>query len=426
MCYKSTNSWVPIKEWGGDFCPPLDTNEQVWNFERGEVNQDTLRNCSKNDISTEKEGVSRESLQIKAKRMAYKSAISSALIDYAKGVNSENLAQYWAVYKCGRSLVQSENKYIKQENYCGSRLCPICSNIRSQKVADLVLSTIDLKKEWVMLTLTNSNNSLNYDINELGKRLEIEQKWFNKMRDRWRKRGGDISAIISLEIIPPGYKKNTKEGGLYYADFHPHYHILITLEFAEFLKKQWLETFKNASEKNQKIKKVSDYLKNKNLTKTGALRNMIREVVKYSLKACLPKIKKDGYSCLNVVGVDEIITLMKSRKRLKKWGDFVEIKKEVDSVENKEIKELDLNKVVYNDLPVKDTGEMKNTKDWKGNELPPAPDFVKNVIWVFDEKRQDYFYIDEWGKEYNLTGNKKRKIKLMICENRKRVKYIKT
>lgn len=148
--------------------------------------------------------------------------------------------------------------------------------------------------------------------------------------------------------------------------------------------------------------------------------------MKYSLKACLPKIKKDGYSCLNVVGVDEIITLMKSRKRLKKWGDFVEIKKEVDSVENKEIKELDLNKVVYNDLPVKDTGEMKNTKDWKGNELPPAPDFVKNVIWVFDEKRQDYFYIDEWGKEYNLTGNKKRKIKLMICENRKRVKYIKT
>lgn len=418
MCNKSKGFLVSVQEQSGVFCSPLDTNEQVRKVSKKE------RGNGGEVVPEQSEGVSRNVLRSKCWKMAKKNAVVSPLIDYAVSVNSPNIAQYRSVLLCGRYLSQSNNKFLKQLFYCGSRLCPICSNIRSQKVADLVLSVISLKEEWCMLTLTNSNNSINYQIDNLIKRLSAESKWFVKVRDKWRKRLGDFSAIVSLEIIPPGYKLNSKNGGVYYADYHPHYHILTTKDFAEFLKEEWLKEFDTALEINQKISLVSDRAKEKNKSYTIALRDTIREVVKYSLKACLPKMEKNGFSCLNCEGVDDIMTMMKGKRRLKMWGDFYNIKKVVDAVENKDISELDLTKVVYNDLPVQDTGDMVESTDWRGRQMAMVPEFVKEVVWSFDDKRQNWYYVDDWGDEHCLVSDYKRKdIKIMICRGREIIKH---
>ena len=151
----------------------LDTNEQVWK----------MGTCSPSI-----QGVSVQTLSPKVGRMVYKYNLVSPLLDYAKKVGSPNIQEYYAVLKCGTELVQSENKYLKQANYCGSRLCPNCSNIRSRKVADVVLASIDMGKKWCSLTLTKSNKGLDYNLNKLQDRLDYEQKWFNKVRDKYRKR----------------------------------------------------------------------------------------------------------------------------------------------------------------------------------------------------------------------------------------------
>jgi Replication protein len=417
MYNKSNENWMPIQEGIGLFCSHLETNEQVRKIDRRKVG-------NKGEVVPElEEGVSVKSLSNKLKRKARNYAVISPLIDYAKEVNSPNLPQYWSVLKCGNSFTQTKNKYLKQDFYCGNRLCYNCSNVRSQKVSDLVLSNIDMSKEWCMLTLTNSNNSINFDIDNLKKRLSVENVWFDKVKDKWRKRGGDYSAIISLEIVPPGYKKKDNNGGTYYADYHPHYHILTTKKFAEYLRQEWLKSFDTADEKNQPINLVSDKAEKESLSYTIALRFLISEVVKYSIKPCLPKLK-EGYNCFNVEGVDAIVTIMKGRRRLKMWDGFHNMRKSVNDIEKKEISELDLTKVVYNDLPVKDTGDIVDTYDWRGKPLPPAPEFVRDVVWNYDYKRHNYYFVDDWGDEHCLYSDyKKENIKLMICKGKEILKF---
>lgn len=373
-------------------------------------------------------GISVNSLSNKVGRMVYKHSYMSPLIDYAEQVSSPNVAQYKSVMLCGRTITQSDNRYLKQDFYCGSRLCPICSRVRSEKIADVVLCMIDEGKDWVSLTLTNSNKDLDFNIDNLEERLRIESDFFNRSRDKYRKRKKEFSAIISLEIIPPGYKTKNKDGsgGLYYADYHPHYHILCLREFAEFLVAEWLKEFKSASPINQKIISVRQRAIDKDKSITIALRDVIKEVVKYSLKVCLPKIKSSGYSCFNVEGVDRIVTMLKGKKRLKKWGCFVVKDNEINKIESASISELDNHKQEYIDLPVKDKGDMIKSKSWNGRDMSDVPEFVKDVTYEFDYKRQNYFYVDnDTGIEYALTDYRKRPVRIMVCKGKDIVKYIK-
>jgi hypothetical protein len=288
-----------------------------------------------------------------------------------------------------------------------------------------------MNKDWCSLTLTKSNKGLEYNLDKLQERLDSEQKWFNRVRDRYRKQGGDFSAIISLEVVPPGYKYKSKESKKrYYADYHPHYHILCTKQFAYYLKKAWLDEYKDdANELNQVIKIVGESLK-KDESCTIALMKTIREVVKYSLKACLPKDKKDnrksgGSYSINVKGTDELVTMMKGRKRFKKWGCFLKKAKEIQEIENSLIEELDLEKVSYSDLPVQDTGELVEMVNTKNDIIAVQPSFVKTIVWIYDYKRQNYYYVDEWGKEYQLIKDLTiKKYKIFVFEGKKLIRTI--
>jgi hypothetical protein len=159
---------------------------------------------------------------------------------------------------------------------------------------------------------------------------------------------------------------------------------------------------------------------------TKSIEKSIVEVVKYSLKACLPADSKKGqYSCLNVKGIDEIISIMKGKKRLKLWGCFYDRKNGVDKIENSKIEDLDIKKVSYCDLPVKDEGDFVKSYDWKGNELIDCPSFVKDVVYTWDFKRQNYFYLDEFKNEIKLIPDDNfHLIKIMVCEDKKIIKYV--
>jgi len=400
---------------------PLDTNEQVWKSDACELNN----------------GISLRTLSPKCGRMVFKHNLISPLLDYGKEVNSPNLQEYWAVLKCGRDLLQSENKYLQQTSYCGSRLCPICSNIRSNEISNVIVRSIDINKNWCSLTLTKSNTGLCYNLKKLQDRLKYEQKWFNQVRDKYRKRKGDVSALLSLEIVTPGWKG--KDPNRYYADFHPHYHIFCTYEFAIFLKEEWLNEFDYyidekgnkqilTSAQNQHIRTIEETIKlmqkkNSKVTYNDALIKTIKEVVKYSLKPCLPKSynNKNEYS-INVSDTDSLVTLMKGKKRFKKWGCFVN-KKEIDEIEKIDIKKLNLQRVEYNDLPVKDTGELIYMENYKGEFVVGIPEFTRTILWSFDYKRQSYYYTDPWdNKEYELIKRNIKKYIITVYVGREKLK----
>ena len=138
----------------------------------------------------------------------------------------------------------------------------------------------------------------------------------------------------------------------------------------------------------------------------------------------MPKLNKGGYSCLNVEGLDNIITMMKGKRRMKTWGSFYNMNKSIADIETKNIQELDLNKVEYNDLPVKDTGEMIESLDFRGKPMEAIPSFVKRVFWEFCYRRMNYFYVDEFRTEYILCPNFERKqCKIMVCRGRRILNY---
>jgi hypothetical protein len=117
--------------------------------------------------------------------------------------------------------------------------------------------------------------------------------------------------------------------------------------------------------------------------------------------------------------------MMKGKKRFKKWGCFLKKDKEIQKIENSSIEELDLEKVAYSNLPVRDTGDLINLVNYENEIVDVVPSFIKNIVWNYDYKRQNYYYVDEWGKEYELIKRKIRKYKIYIYENRDLIRVVK-
>lgn len=349
---------LPIKP------PFLDTNEQVDNIDKVH-------------------SLKPDSLNWKIGKIIGRDTILSPLIDYAKIVGSKNLQEYYAAFMCGKTLVQSENMYLSQRLYCGSRLCPLCSNIRTMKLFDLYEPILKLKSDWVMLTLTDSNESIEFSIEGLKNRIKADELCLNKINKALKYNKLNTDAIISLEIVPEGYKRYARNTNIVYANAHPHYHILCQNKTAEFIKAQWIVMHPTANPLNQNITKIPP----------DKLDKAIREVVKYSIKSFLPKLSADKGSVLNLKGVDDIITLMKGRRRLKCWGAFYNYK--TADIELKDIKELELKKQKYEGLPVMDTGELVDVKYING-KMEQKPSFIAvveyNLIKV--QGYWNYYYED--------------------------------
>jgi hypothetical protein len=54
-----------------------------------------------------------------------------------------------------------------------------------------------------------------------------------------------------------------------------------------------------------------------------------------------------------------------------------------------------------------------------------VPSYKKTIVWIYDYKRQNYYYVDEWGKEYQLIkGLTIKKYKIFVFEGEKLIRTI--
>jgi hypothetical protein len=370
----------------------LETSGQVRNFD-----SEQLKDASKFLTSV-------------AEKIHKRNMVLSPLLDYATETNSINLNTYWNAFKCGTYFSQSDNSKLKQQLYCGSRLCNRCCNVRSVKLSKAMASLIDTGKQYVHLTLTNSNQGLK-TINDVEVRLNNDNKIFGKIKDSSRKKGTIIDALIGLEIIPPVYKRNTKTKVEYYADFHPHYHCFTTLECALIIKQMWLKFNPDAMEINQKIR-VLDTSTNE------ALMNELSEIIKYSIKShiTIKDANENIVTKVNLKGIDEIVTLMRGKRRLKTWGAFYN----VGSIETMNIDEMDMKAQRFKNVPVLDTLPEVEMNDYKGNFIKMVPAMVREVGYQYCHKRFNFFY-DLYGVNELQVSHyvpKERKMEFFVDKKR--------
>jgi hypothetical protein len=354
--------------------PFLDTNEQV-------VHEAGTRSV--------------QTLKKQAIKLFYRNVMISPLIDYAKQVKSPNFPQYWKVLQCCTTLQQSQNKYLTPTHRCGSRLCSICANIRTAKTVDKVYPLFDLNKKWGYLTLTRANKDLRSASAEKLRNVVIDMYWqLSKIRQRAKRKFGEIDAVITLEVQPEGYKRKKETKELYYGYYNPHFNIIAQYEHLEFIREEWLKLI-ICSEQNQKLKEVLP----------ENLKESLLELVKYTMKGVTTFKKASKPFFINLEAVDTIMTALKGKRRLITWGCFY--KKNIDKIEEAEIADLDLEKYIYNDIPITDIGNRVGLVDGKGILQSVTNEFIKTVYWEFDNRMCNYFYLDDWGDKHWLLDWKK-------------------
>ena len=331
-----------------------------------------------------------QSLKKQVFKIKMRDRLINPLIEYARAVESPNLPGYLSAYMCSKVLRQSDNRFLKSTHRCGHRLCSICTNIRTAKLLERIMPLMDEGVCWSKMVLTRKNADLgdNTTPEKLRDVISFMQKQFSKIRQKVKRRFGDVDVLMTIECQPNGYKKQ-RQGGIAYGYYNPHYNLIGPNDVMEFIRAEWLKLV-DCDEKNQKL----------SLIPKDKIKEALLEVIKYSTKGLIDFNKKGGPSYLNVKGVDTIIEAMRGKRRLITWGKFYN--KKIEKIEDVSIDELDLQKQSYYDLPIKDTGDLQDLVDSSGLVVCQVPEYVKTIEWGYNPKSFNYEYTDDYGNVHSL------------------------
>jgi hypothetical protein len=202
---------------------------------------------------------------------------------------------------------------------------------------------------------------------------------------------GNIDAVITLELEQETYKRKKETGELYFGYYNPHFNIIAQMEHLKFIREEWLKLI-ICGEQNQKLQPISP----------DNLKSSLLELLKYTMKG-ITNYKKASF--INLEAVDTITTALKGKRRLITWGCFY--KKNIEKIEEAAIADLDLEKYIYNDIPIKDIGNRVGLVDGKGDLQFVTNEFIKTVYWEFDNRMCNYFYLDDDGDKHWLLNWKK-------------------
>lgn len=335
-----------------------------------------------------------------------------ALTDWAVLNNSPNVAEFKSVITCGTRLLQRDNSTLTVLKPCGSRLCPMCSRRRAAHFGE-ILRPIVASDMWDFVTLNASNKDIAWtnpgeDVAALKDRFKTYRTMISKVKDAVRyEMGVPVDGVMVMECTKRPFSPP-----------NPHIHAIVPRGMGPLFVKHWCRI----AELNG-LQAIAEGKNPPNLSKP-ADKGSVAEVLKYLIAPIIKSDSKKGKewqtgerktSMIDLAGTDAIITAMKGTRRMTLWGKFYDVEKKVRAVEDAHIEDLKGTKVVYTDLPVMDRGKevtpkVSMRKMMVNGELidclsKPIPEFIREVVWKFDHKRGDWFYVDSFtGIEHALTG----------------------
>lgn len=221
---------------------------------------------------------------------------------------------YQNTLHCSSILYQEGNKIITK--YCKNRWCLVCNSIRTAKLINGYLPSINefLTPYFVTLTVPTCASD------KLSRRIK-------KMQEVWAKL---INISKYYKIGLKGIKKaecTVRPDG----QFHYHFHIILEgQEQAKWLITNWLKYTKEMGSR----KPAQDMRPLKNLV-GGAL-----ELFKYFTKI-LVKDKTTGKSYVDYNGLDIIFTALQKQRIYSTFGGIKSIPEEVANITSQDIKDSD-------------------------------------------------------------------------------------
>jgi hypothetical protein len=143
-------------------------------------------------------------------------------------LESKLLKSYWQTYWCTRAVLQEGDKL--KSRYCNQRWCLVCNRIRTAKLINGYIPSIDKLEDAQFVTLTRQT----VDAVDLADTIQEMQANFVKVKDRLRKQGIKLVGIRKIEI-----KYNELSG-----KYHPHYHLIVDgLQNAQSLVCEWVSCY---------------------------------------------------------------------------------------------------------------------------------------------------------------------------------------
>ncbi len=260
----------------------------------------------------------------RAKQKHLSTLIAEGLIDYTQEVNWRKglsfdddplFKGFIGMTKCMSSLSVQKSKVISR--YCGHRLCPICSNIRTGKMLNRFEATFKEKfnDAW-FVTLTAPNVSEDYLGQEVKKYLAIYDEIRRTLRAYFQRRNEThrLRALRKLEIT----WSKTRD------DYHPHFHLIVNEEFiAKEFKRLWLDKVPEASPLAQDVRKADETSQ--------------KELFKYVTKF-FTKDKKTNK--LKIYPPKVLYTITKSLYKVRTFGT-INLPKEILEIESSPIQDDD-------------------------------------------------------------------------------------
>lgn len=208
------------------------------------------------------------------------------------------------LFECNHTLVQDGKKLSTK--YCNSRWCSTCNRMRTAKMMNAYLPTIQAMPTALMVVVTIPN----VKGSELRPALVGMNQTFTNIKRALKRLKMPFNGIRKIECT-------------YNADsdtYHPHLHLILDDEHSALMFVDgWLERYPDAVRKAQNIQRIEDA-------------DGIKEVFKYSTKL-ITDIKHKKERAIIPTALDTIFNALTKMRTIQPFGNVKRIDDELQDIE---------------------------------------------------------------------------------------------
>jgi hypothetical protein len=242
-------------------------------------------------------------LNNRAKGKMITQTLALKMITYAEGEGDEEAQiKYWRTYRCQNLIKKVDGRTYG--NYCGNRLCTVCTKNRRAELIRKYLPVIETWNDPYFVTLT-ATACPEY---RLKARIKSFLHAFKLIRRRigYKHKKGKCAKLIGIRSLESNFNARKKT-------YNPHFHIIVNgKEMAELLRQEWKRFWKDEY--------INMEAQNKRKAKTDRRKELI-ETIKYSTKVFSEVEKgKKGNTKMYIAALYTIDRAMTGRRLFDRFG----------------------------------------------------------------------------------------------------------
>lgn len=218
---------------------------------------------------------------------------------------------YWNTYHC-TNVIRFDEDAKGTATYCKNRWCYTCNRIRTARLINGYLPSLQKFDDAYFVTLTRKTCNAEDLPNRLTEMAESWKKITNSCRVKYAPLKGTAQEYKGIKKLECTIRPNGK--------YHPHYHLLVnSKEQADYILSRWLKMHNDADAKAQDIRKADD--------------RSHKELFKYFTKINQGKRQKGQALSLDYKRLDIVFCAMKGQVVYRAFGQLRMIKEDFEDTD---------------------------------------------------------------------------------------------